>query len=120
MSKLIDADTLVASAIASFGVMASNSALIITAIAANMPDASEPLRKRIAELEGLVSQTIDGLSQMIGDGIATQEGGGFFVPMYDPDGEYLGEQPLDPQHVAIMGFSMASDLLNMLKGVQDA
>lgn len=75
---------------------------------------------RIKELEGMVSQAINGLSRMTGGGICLQDGGGFFVPMYDPDGEYLGEQQLDPQHVAIMGFSMASDLIALLTGGHDA
>lgn len=113
--KLIDADALVSEIREKkTGYNAVALAMILSA-----PDASEPLRARIVELEGLVSQTIDGLSRMIGDGICLQDGGGFFVPMYDPDGEYLGEQQIDPQHVAIMGFSMASDLLNMLKGGKD-
>jgi hypothetical protein len=81
---------------------------------------SDELGKTLAEnaaIRALVAELAEGLSGMTGDGICSAEGGGFFIPRYDMDGEYLGEENLDPQAVAYGLFQQAQELLTKAREV---
>lgn len=74
------------------------------------------LAKQNAELTAQNKELLEGLEKMTGNGICCADGGGFFIPRYDGDGEYVGEEYLDPQSVAMGMFQQASALIAKCRG----